>query len=288
MQAIVFSTSGDYLVIGGDKGVWVWRMEDRKQMATMAVRYVQCLAVSQDGRWIGGGTYSGEIIVWDAKTYETVFLHKEGISDIRGVDFSPNSTRLVTASLNGTASIWNFSTRERVLGPLRHDDRLIAAKYAPQGDRIATATQNHNSVRIYDSNDGRVVVDIPLKVTPWYNSGLLWSKTHLLNISASTVKEVEVSTGSTVSEWLAPENDRFSCILLSHHGEFIAFSAQHTVKFWDTSTRAQLGIIKYPYKVYSIALSPDDRLLAIGGEGGKITIEYFPDVLPPSYFSVSF
>ena len=72
-----------------------------------------------------------EKLLWDTKTYETVFVRKEGISDIRGVDFSPDATRLVTASLNGTASIWDVATCERVVGPLRHEDRVVAAKYSP-------------------------------------------------------------------------------------------------------------------------------------------------------------
>ena len=261
-------------------------MEDGKQIATMAEGYVQSLAVSQDGRWIAAGTYVGKVIVWNAKTHETVFGHKEGVSDIRGVDFSPDSTRLVTASLNGTASIWDIATRERVVGPLHHEKWVIAAKYSSQGDRIATATYDRNSVRVYDSNDGRLLVDIPVKVTSWYNTGLLWSKTHLLNVSGSTIKEIEAPTGSAVSEWLAPDNDRFSCIALSHHGDFIAYSAHRTVTFWDMLTHTQLGLIQHPTDIRSIALSPDDRFLAIGGGDGKITVEYLRDVLPPLYFTV--
>ena len=287
LQAMAFSTNGDYLVSGGDKGVYVWRVEDGEQIATMAVEYVQCLAVSQDGRWIAAGTFTGKVIVLDAKTNEVVFVHKEGVSDIRAVDFSPDSTRLVSGSLDGTASIWDFATRVRVVGPLRHESMVIAAKYSPQGDRIATAIRDRNSVRIYDSNDGRLLADIPVKVTSWYNTGLLWSNAHLLNVSGTTIKEVEASTGSAVSEWLAPDNDRFSCIVLSHHREFVAYSAHRSVTLWDTSTHTQLGLIQHAQDICSIALSADDHFLAIGGEGGKTTIEYLRDILPPSYFTVS-
>lgn len=286
IQTMAFSTSGEYLLSCDIKRVQVWRVEDNKQMATMAAEYVQCLAVSRDGRRIAAGKYNGEIVVWDTKTYETVFVHKEGISDIRGVDFSPDATRLVTASLNGTASIWDVATRERVVGPLRHEDRVVAAKYSPQGDRIATATYDRNSVLLYDSNDGRLLLDIPVKVTSWYNTGLLWSGAHLFGVSGGSIKEIHVSTGSTVSEWPAPDTDRFSCITLSHYGEFIVYSAHRTVTFWDTSTRNQLGLVQHAHDIQSIALSPDDRFLAIGGEGGIITMEYLRDVLPPSYFTV--
>jgi WD40 repeat protein len=66
-----------------------------------------------------------------------------------------------------------------------------------------------------------------------------------------------------------------SCIALPKHGEFIAYSTKRTVTFWDTSTHTQLGLIQHPQDIRSIALSPDDRFLAIGGEGGKITIRVY-------------
>ena len=60
-------------------GVQVWRVEDAKQIATMKARNVLCLAVSNDDRWIAAGTSSGDVIVWDTKTYEQV-SHSRAIS----------------------------------------------------------------------------------------------------------------------------------------------------------------------------------------------------------------
>ena len=234
----------------------------------MACDHVYCLAVSKDGRWITTGSVWGHVIMWDAKTFEKVLSHREDDYAISGFDFSPDSTRSVT-SYDHTATIWDIATRKKVLS-LDHKGWVIAAKYSPQGDRIATATSY--SVRVWDSNDGRLLVDIPVKVTSDYNAGLLWSDNHLFVISDSTIKQLEASTGSTVSEWLVPNTHRLSSIALPEHGKFIAYSTNDTVTFWDTSTHTQLGLIKHTQPIRSIALSPDDQFLAIGGQGGKITI----------------
>ena len=164
IQALEFAVNGEYLVSGGYE-VRVWRVEDGKQMAAMAVDSgpVQCLAASKDGRWIAAGTRGGNVFVWDAKTYEKVFLHCEDYRDINGVDFSPDSTRLDSASPHATASTWDIEARKRVQ-TLRHGDWVRAAKYSPQGDRIATATGY--SIRVWDSNDGRLLMDIKVSVTP--------------------------------------------------------------------------------------------------------------------------
>ena len=268
--AVVFAPNGEYLVSGSAVGgVRVWRVEDGKQMATVEARAVKCLAVSKDDRWIGAGTDYGDVIVWHTKTYEKVLSNTENGHNINGVDFSPDSTRLISASDDCTATIWDIATRKRVQ-TLRHGDWVRAAKYSPQGDRIATATEN--SVRIWDSNGGRPLVDITVTVIPWYNSGLLWFNDNLFVISDSKVKQLNASTGLAVSEWLVPGSDNTSCIALPKHGGLIAYSAKDTVTFLDTSTHAQLGLIQHPQKIRSSVLSPDDRFLANVGRGGIIAI----------------
>ena len=109
-------------------------------------------------------------------------------------------------------------------------------------------------------------------VTPLFHASLLWFNNHLCIVSDSKIQQLEASTGSAVFEWPVPHTMWRSCLALPKHGEFIAYSTERTVTFWDTVTHTQLGLIEHPQDIRPIALSPDDRFLAIGGEGGEITI----------------
>ena len=109
-------------------------------------------------------------------------------------------------------------------------------------------------------------------MTPYYNTGLLWSNNHLFAISDGKIKEIDASTGSAVSEWSVPESNYYSCIALSKHREFIAYSAKPTVTFWNTSSHIQLGRVQHSQDIQSIALSPDDEFITIGGRGGKVNL----------------
>ena len=187
VYAVTFSMNGEHLVSGGVQGVQVWRVEDGKRTATMKTNgIVVCLSVSKDARWIAAGTNLGEVVVLDTATHEQVFKHKEDNELANGVDFSPNSPRLVSASRNGTASILDIATRERVQ-TLHHDRGVLAAKYSPQGDRIATATRD--SVYIYDSSDGRLIIDIKATVLRYFNAGVVWFNNHLLVLSDSKIEQ---------------------------------------------------------------------------------------------------
>ena len=258
----------------------MWRVEDGKEVATLEAKGVQCLAVSKDGRWIAAGTAWGDVSVWSAKTYDKVISktyekvisqRKDHYSQILGVDFSPDSTRLVSAASHNRPAIWDITTREQIRTLGDHGDWVRAAKYSPQGDRIATATLRF--VRVWDSNDGHLLMDIRVNATPWYNTGLRWFNDHLLVISDRTIKQFEASTGSAISEWSVADANNTSSITLPQHREFIAYSTNRTVSLWHTSeTHTQLGFIQHRQDIRSIVVSPDDRFLAIAGQGGKITI----------------
>ena len=264
----MFSANGEYVLGGGEDGIRVWQVQDSKQIATMEARGVLCLAVSGDGKWIAAGTSLGDVVVWDAETYKPASAHK-GSDYINGVDFSPDSTRLISASDSRTATVWDVAAGTRIQ-TLLHKDSVIAVKYSPHGDRIATATSR--SVHVHDSGDGRLLVDFAVDVTPWYNTGLLWFNDHLLVVSDGIIKQFEA--GSRVSEWPVPDTNPSSCIALPNRGEFVAYSsADRTVTFWDTSTHTKLGLIEHPKHIRAIALSPDDQFIAIGGWRGKIIIE---------------
>ena len=269
---MAFSTDGEHLLSGGDGNVEVWRVEDAKKIATMEVTRgddVQCLAVSKDGRWIAAGTDEGDVYVWDAETREQVWSHREDTRDINAVDFSSDSTRLVSGSDNTKAAVFDIATRKRVQ-TLDHQSGVFAAKYSPQGDRIATGT--NDSIRVWDSNDGHLLMTIEVGVTPYFNTGLLWSDNHLFTISDSKIKQLETSAGSAVSEWPVPTSDEYSCIALPNHRKFIAYTSKRTATFWDTTAHAQLNLLEHTQDIRSIAISPDDRFLAIGGWAGNITI----------------
>ena len=286
VKALTFTVNGEYLLSASDdkRDIQVWRVEDGRHIAKMEMtrhfNSVNSLAVSKDGKWIAAATWAG-IIVWDAKTYKQVSVFDNGT--IYAVDFSHNSSRLVSGSYDGTATVWDIATHKQVLS-IHHERTVVAVKYSSHGGQIVTAIPN--SVRIWDSNDGCLLVDIQVTVTPDYNTGLLWFNDHLFVVSDRKIKEFEASSGVTVSEWPATNISGSSCIALSH-GKLIAYSTKRAVTFWDTSTHTQFGLIQYPSDIISIAFSPDTRFLAIGGRDGKITIRNLKDELFPSYSTVS-
>ncbi|KAF8123182.1 hypothetical protein EV363DRAFT_1587463 [Boletus edulis] len=276
LRAMTFSANGEYIVSGDGEEVRVWRTEDGRQIAKMRTKStVSCLAVSKDGKWIAAGTLWGDVFMWDARTYEQVLLYRYGQA-ITAVDFSPNSKRLASAS-KYTVNFWDVATRRQLQHLIPHEDLVRAAKYSPQGGRIATATKE--MVYVSNSNDYLLVKKIRIRLGGIlsYNAGLLWLSDHLFVSSGHKIKQFDASTGSAVAEWPVRSG---SCIALPvKRGDFIAHSTKSTVTLWHTSTCSQLGLIPHSQDIRSIAFSLDDRFLAIGGKDGKISIKCLPRII---------
>ena len=271
MHALRFTAKDEYLVSGGVGGVQVWRVKDGERVATMKVKNVFSLTVSKDGRFIAAGSLWGDVWVWDAShatDHEQVFAGYIGLTTIYDVDFSPDSTRLVSANgNNNTATIWDVAARQKVR-TLGHGGLISVAKYSPQGDRIVTATRE--SVRFWDSEDGRLLVDIGVPVD--LLRGLLWFNNYLfVKVADNKIRQIEASSGTTVAELSVPPDSSF--IAMPQHGQFIACAAGGNIALWDTSTHTQRGLIPLSSEGRSITFSPSEQLFAVAQER-KIIIKH--------------
>ncbi|KAF8427612.1 hypothetical protein L210DRAFT_3565025 [Boletus edulis BED1] len=244
-------------------------------MASMEAEGVTCLATSREGKWIAAGTERGELLIWDAKTYERVFERNEPLP-INLVDFFHDSTGLESAT-NRRTILWDIASGKLLQTFDLEVESAVAQTWYSSNLSQRTSVATKNSVRVYDDNDGRLLAEIPVQVT---SPHVLWSDDdHILAISDGTIKQLKVSTSSTVAEWPVTYS-KHSCIALPQHKKFIAYSAKHGVTFWDMSTHTKSGFIERPLEVSSIAFSPDDKFLAICGLDGEVIMQDLKDGSP--------
>jgi WD40 repeat protein len=89
--------------------------------------------------------------ILDAQSLEPVRRWPHGHDGpVCSVAFSPDSRRIVTASEDGTARVWDATTGTRLHDLVGHGNRVLCALYSPDGKRIATGG-NDNNVRLWDA-----------------------------------------------------------------------------------------------------------------------------------------
>ena len=71
--------------------------------------------------------------------------------DVTSAAFSPDGTRIVTASRDKTARVWDAATAKEIAVLRGHEYRVWSAAFSPDGTRIVTASGD-NTARVWDAN----------------------------------------------------------------------------------------------------------------------------------------
>jgi hypothetical protein len=78
---------------------------------------------------------------------------------VRAAAFDPTGERVVTASEDNTAKLWDARTGEPVGKPLQHQDMVRAAAFDPTGERVVTASADQTA-RIWSAPPtGQILLD---------------------------------------------------------------------------------------------------------------------------------
>ncbi|WXA91563.1 hypothetical protein LZC95_34530 [Pendulispora brunnea] len=188
-----------------------------------------------------------------------------GHSDVvRDVGISPDGTRVVTASQDKTARIWDAITGKPITPPLQHGDWVRAASFSPDGTRIVTAS-NDQTARVWDALTGkplgpplphRAVVD---------GASFSFDGSRVVTASADeTVRVWDATTGEPITPRLNETRNRVvltarMSVAFSPDGKRIvaASISEKTVQMWDAVTGQPLKPSIEESNVYGLRFSPD-------------------------------
>jgi len=80
--------------------------------------------------------------------------HKEGLTNFAA--FNANGTRVVTASSENTAQVWDVQTGQPVGAPLQHPKSVTSAQFSPDATRVVTASLD-DTAQVWDSLTGQPI-----------------------------------------------------------------------------------------------------------------------------------
>jgi WD40 repeat protein len=229
---------------------------------------VRSIAFSRDGRRIVTASNDRTARIWDAASGEQLVVlagHGEGVAaddeagNVRSAVFSPDGRRIVTASNDRTARIWNSDTGKQ-LAKLAHEEPIRTAAFSPDGRRIVTASADQTA-RIWDADAAR-----PLRVLSGH-ADMVWAA----SFSPDGRRVLTASFDKTARVWAA-ESAKQLAVLSGHEDaiwsaawspdghRIVTASFDRTARLWDADTATQLAVLAgHRDGVWSAAWSPDGR-----------------------------
>jgi WD40 repeat protein len=206
--------------------------------------------------------------LWEGATGARVaLLHHD--AGIRFATFSPDGARIVTASWDCTARIWNSETGAPIGQPLKHDGGVLSAAFSPDGTRVVTASGD-TTARIWDAVTGTPISQ-PLQ-HEWTVNRADFSPDGTRVVTAAggcTARIWNAVTGAPTGQPLRHEGERFVALNVesahfSLDGKRVittfwySWSDDHfEAQIWDAATEAPIGPRLCHRHSKDVAISPD-------------------------------
>ncbi|HEX8113025.1 MAG TPA: serine/threonine-protein kinase [Kofleriaceae bacterium] len=163
IDAVAFSPDSRLVATGNrDGAVQVWRTESGELQSQLAPRRSKILAVEFDraSELLLAANADGAVVVAEAGEGTPVAV-LDGAPSILVAHFGPDSRRIVGASLEGTARVWDATPPyRRWSSPPITDDCNLSPSSTSDGRFVAVGCQDH-ATRVWDTVRDQLVAELP-------------------------------------------------------------------------------------------------------------------------------
>ena len=247
-----FSPDGTrILTASSDKTAKLWDAASGKLINSFAHQYyVRHAAFSPDGAriltacWTHslptciGPRINAPVRLWDAASGELIAsLADSQFFDVLYGAFSPDGTRILTASIDNTARLWDAASGKLIasfdLGPAWSDTAFLEAdrpalQFSPNSTRVLAASADHTA-KLWDAAIGKLLASFP------------------------------------------HQDEVFQAEFSREGARILTASRDKTAKLWDTASGKLITSFDHPDGLYHAAFSPDGaRILTASGDTAKL------------------
>ncbi|MBL7810815.1 MAG: caspase family protein [Bacteroidetes bacterium] len=181
-------------------------------------------------------------------------------SRVSGVTFSPDNRRVLTASEDGTAKIWDVASGLLLADLKAHTQRLNIASFSPDGRKVLTASAD-GTARVWSTASGACLATLVHDSYVW---DARWSHDGSKIATASGDFSVRVwDTSGYRMRWQSTTHtDEVMCVAWGPGDSLIATGSKDlTLRVMEASTGAERAVFYAPDAVFTLAFSPEGNYL---------------------------
>jgi predicted oxidoreductase (fatty acid repression mutant protein) len=187
------------------------------------------------------------------------YLSFEGhTKEVFSAAFSPDGTRVVTASLDGTARVWETSSGQLQATLTGHTKEVFSAAFSSDGTRVVTASAD-NTARVWQISSGQLQATLTGHTKGVRSAAFSPDGTRVVTASAdNTARMWQASSGQLQATLEGHTNGVRSAAFSPDGTRVVTASGDGTARVWQASSGQPQAILEgHTDWVISAAFSPD-------------------------------
>jgi eukaryotic-like serine/threonine-protein kinase len=172
--------------------------------------------------------------------------------------FSPDGHRIVTASWDKTARIWDASTGLEMIKLIGHSKRLIGAAFSPDGQRVVTSSFDQTA-RIWNAVTGRQLQSLEGHARQVMSAAFSHDGQRVVTASTDgTARIWDATTGHQIMSLSGQVGRLVSATFSPDDRQVVTASDDKTARIWNAVTGRQILVLSgHTDRVWSAKFSPD-------------------------------
>jgi WD40 repeat protein len=158
--------------------------------------------------------------------------------------FSLDGSRIVTASLDNTARIWNSTSAKEVAVLRGHDNYVFSAAFSPNGSRIITASGD-NTARIWNAASAKEIAVLRGHDNAVMSAAFRPDGSRIVTASLDNTARIWDAASANEIAVLRGHNYSVNSAAFSPDGSrIVTGSADKTARIWDAATAKEVAVLR--------------------------------------------
>lgn len=194
-------------------------------------------------------------------------------ADISALEFSADGQKVITASYDATARVWDTRTGRTTTTLRGHEDRVLGARLSHDA-RIAVTWSEDRTTRVWDASSGRNLWKLEGHMSAVTGASFSPDATRIVTTALDGHARIwSVATGKLEATFEAPGGSIISVDYSQDGRRLAARATDAPVVIWDTASGAMLAELKGGSNdTQKLAFSADAKWVVTMSWNGRITL----------------
>jgi WD40 repeat protein len=286
ITALAYSSDGQHIAVSGNREVLIHKSDGSGVVARLQGNAERILAVAfnKDMLVVGGGTpaRSGEVQIWDAKTWKLTRAVPATEDTVFGASISPDSSKIAVGGADNTVRMIEASTGKELFKIGNHENWVLGTLFTQDSKRVISVGRDR-AAKLTDAATGAFLENVNLlrgeltAIARHPSKDIIvigGDERYAYIYQVDRGRNIRIADDANQIRKLDRENGSIFALAWSPDGKTIAVAGGGPeVNLYDAESGKRVASCKgHSAGIYVVAFSPDSKRLATGGFDGQIRL----------------